>query len=281
MSDFVIVTDSAADLSKSYVQMNDIRIVPFYITFDGVKYYKENVDLTHDEFYSKISEDVIPKTSCPSINDYAEVFKQAVESGKKVICFCLSSKLSGSYQSACNAAHEFNENGKRVYVIDSCLAAAAQGLLINEAVRMQNEFVEADEAFKICEELKMTGELLFVVDDLTYLQKGGRIGKASALMGTLLNIKPVIMLKDGELIPVAKIRGRKKAAAEIKKLAAKNMLKYSSFSCTIFNFKQIGDIDGFENGLNMTMPAFCIGSAIGSHVGKSAAGIAYIKRYNK
>lgn len=281
MSDFVIVTDSAADLSKSYAEMNDIRIVPFYITFDGVKYYKENVDLTHDKFYSKISEGVIPKTSCPSINDYAEVFKQAVEGGKKVICFCLSSKLSGSYQSACNAAQEFNAETKNVYVIDSYLVSGAQGLLINEAVRMQNDSLDADEVFKICEELKMTGEVLFVIDDLTYLQKGGRIGKASALMGTLLNIKPVIMVKDGELIPVAKIRGRKKAAAEIKKLAAENMLKYGSYSCTILNFKQSGDIDGFENGLNMTMPAFCIGSTIGSHVGTSAAGIAYIKRYNK
>lgn len=281
MSDFVIFTDSAADLSKDYAEKNGITIIPFYITFDGTQYFKENVDLSNDEFYKKISEGIIPKTSCPSINDYTEAFKTAVDKGKKVICFCISSKLSGSYQSACNAAEEFNKNEKMVYIIDSSLATAAQGLLINEAVEMKNDGLDAEELYKRAEELKMTGQVIFVIDDLTYLHKGGRIGKASSLMGTLLNIKPIILLKDGELLPVGKIRGRKKAAAEIKKIASENMLKYGTYSCTVLNFKQTGDIDGFADGINTIIPSFFIGSTIGSHVGTSAAGIAYIKKYNK
>lgn len=280
MSDFVICTDSAADLPQDYIQKHNIKIIPFYITLDGVNYLKENVDLSHNDFYNKLNEGIMPKTSCPSINDYTDVFKEVIERGCNVICFCLSSKLSGSYQSAFNAAAEFNENEQRVFVVDSQLATAAQGLLINECVRMREDKLDVQTAFDKINELKLTGGVNFVIDDLTYLQKGGRIGKVSALMGTILNIKPIIELKNGELLPLGKVRGRKKAAAEIKKITADIIKNYGdTYAYTILNFAQIGDIDDFTSSVDMTMKAYCIGSTIGSHVGTSAAGIAYIKKY--
>ncbi len=280
MSDFAIFNDSAADLSESYVKINDITVIPYYITFGGLNYFRENVDLTHDEFYSQISRGIIPQTTSPSVKDYFDAFKTAVDQGKKVICFCLSSKLASSYKNACLAANEFNKWDRVVYVIDSWLASAAQGLLVNEAVHMKYNGLEIEEVVRKSEEIKKTGEIMFVIDDLTYLEKGGRIGKADAFLGTLLNIKPVIMLKFGELLPLAKVVGRKNAVAKVKKRAASNMLKYGNYSSTILNFKEIGDVDGFAQGIHMTMSPFSIGSTIGSHVGTTAAGIAYIKRYD-
>lgn len=288
MSDFLIFTDSAADLSVEYTEKNNIRVIPFYITFDGNTYYKEGIELTNNEFFNKLSEGVMPKTSCPSVSDYTEAFRQGLEEGKKIICICLSSKLSGSYQSANIAAMDFNDEEQRVFVVDSLLATAVQGLLVNEAVRMKNDGLDAAAAFSELNELKKTGTIDFVLDDLIYLHKGGRIGKVSTLMGTLLNIKPIIRLKDGELFPMAKIRGRKKAADYVKKLVEEVISDYgNSYSYAILNFESIGDTDNFSTAIEttetteMTMPPFCIGSTIGSHVGSSAAGIAYIKKYNK
>lgn len=282
MSDFLIFTDSAADLSIEYTKENNIEVVPFYITFDGNTYYKEGIELTNSEFISKLSQGFMPKTSCPSVNDYTTLFKQATDMGKKVICICLSSKFSGSYQSASIAAMDFNDDEQRVFVIDSLLATAAQGLLVNEAVRMKKDCLDALTVFNRLNEIKQTGTVDFVIDDLTYLHKGGRIGKVSTLMGTLLNIKPIIRLKDGELFPMAKIRGRKKAAEYVKKLVEEAVAgDENSYAFTILNFENIGDIDNFSSAVKMTMSPFSIGSTIGSHVGTSAAGIAYIKKYDK
>ncbi len=280
MSEFIICTDSSADLSLDYAKENNIEIVPFYVTLNGTDYLKENVDLSYDDFYNALREGVIPKTSCPSVNDYCEVFKRAVDNGKNVLCICISSKLSGSYQSAYNASLEFNEGEQRVLVIDSLLVAGLQGLLVNEALRMKNNGLDFKAVYDKLNEIKTTGQVDFILDDLTYLQKGGRIGKVSALVGTLLNIKPVIKVKDGELLPTAKIRGRKKAAAEIKKIAGEIYEKYgNTYAYGIINFPQTGDVDGLSETFKEAVPTFFIGSTIGSHVGTSAAGIAYIKRY--
>lgn len=282
MGNFIICTDSAADLNGDYARENNIRVIPFYISFDGENYLKENVELTQQDFYEKLTGHTnIPKTSCPSINDYMEVFAGCLEEADQVICICLSSKLSGSYQSACNAAAEFNGEEKRVFVVDSLLATAAQALLVNEAVRMRKCKLNGEQTAERLEQLRATARIDFVIDDLTYLQKGGRIGKASALLGTLLNIKPVIALKDGELLPVAKIRGRKKAAAEVKKLFTEQMKgRMEEYSFTAVNFPQVGDVDGFCSLITRPdIPYTAIGATIGSHVGITAAGIAYIKRY--
>lgn len=283
MGNFIICTDSAADLNADYAKEHNIRVIPFYISFDGENYLKENIDLTQQDFYERLTEhtQIIPKTSCPSVNDYMEVFAGCLEEAEQVICICLSSKLSGSYQSACNAAAEFNDEEKRVFVVDSLLATAAQALLVNEAVRMRKCKLNAEQTVEKLELLKTTARVDFVIDDLTYLQKGGRIGKASALLGTLLNIKPVIALKDGELFPIAKIRGRKKAAAEVKKLFTEQMKGHMEvYSFTALNFPQVGDIDEFCSFVTRPdIPYTAIGATIGSHVGITAAGIAYIKRY--
>lgn len=282
MANFIICTDSAADLNADYVQERGIRVVPFYISFDGENYLKENIDLTQQAFYERLTDgsSAIPKTSCPSINDYMEVFENCLKEADRVVCICLSSKLSGSYQSACNAASEFNDGENRVLVVDSLLATAAQGLLVNEAVRMRRRKLTAEETVERLEVIKHTARVNFVIDDLTYLQKGGRIGKASALAGILFNIRPVIALKEGELFPVNKVRGRKKAAAEIKNLFTEEVKGHmEEYSFTALNFPQQGDIDGFCDFLvKPDIPYTAIGATIGSHVGITAAGIAYIKR---
>lgn len=280
MSDFIIVTDSAADLPLDYTQKNNIHVVPFYVSLDGVSYKKEREELSQEELFAAIQGGTIPKTSAPSSNDYEELFKALLTEGKDIICICLSSKLSSSCQNATLAANELNEGGKRIYVCDSYLASGSQGLLINEIVRMREDGLDAKNAFDNAEELKMTGRVYLTLDDLTYLQKGGRIGKVAAIAGTLLNVKPVIVLEDGEIFALSKVRGRKKAAAEVKKLNNEHIEKNGgNFACAVINHKQIGDTDGFGEAITNDMPPYCIGCTIGSHVGTTAAGIACIKKY--
>lgn len=283
MSDILIYTDSAADLPLKYAQDNNVTIIPFYITFDGSTYYKEGVELNDADFFDKISQGITPKTSCPSVEDYTNAFQKGIDDGKKIVCICLSSKLSGSYQSALIAAEEFNDGEQRVFVIDSQLATGSQGLLVKEAVKMSDDGFDGKAIFDKMNEIKETGIVDFIIDDLVYLQKGGRIGKVSSLLGTLLNIKPVIVVKDGELFPLNKIRGRKKAAAYIKSLIKDIYAEHGDdYVYGVLNFEAAGDDDGFTDALEgVDMDVFPIGCTIGSHVGPSAAGVVYIKKYNK
>ena len=228
MSNFKIISDTSCDIPKELVEEYDIGLVPFNITFDGgATYLKEGIDIDSDELCEKMQgKDVFPKTSLPSVMDYTDAFKPHLLDGRDVFCVCLSSKFSGSYQSAVNAAEmlleEFPE--RKIKVVDSLLATFLQGLLVIDVAEYRKEGKGVDEIFDLVESYKNEGFAYLTVDTLEYLQKGGRIGKAAALAGGILNIKPIIVLEHGALSPHSKARGRKKALAEVVELTA-NFLK--------------------------------------------------------
>ena len=228
MSSFKLLSDTSCDLPKEVVEKYDIGLVSFNITFDGgATYLKEGIDIDSDELCEKmLGKNVFPKTSLPSVMDYTDAFKPHLLDGRDIFCVCLSSKFSGSYQSAVNAAGMLLEEfpDRKIKVVDSLLATFLQGLLVIDVAQYREEGKDVDEIFDLVESYKREGFAYLTVDTLEYLQKGGRIGKAAALAGGILNIKPIIVLEDGALSPHSKARGRKKALAEVVELSA-NFLK--------------------------------------------------------
>lgn len=218
MNKIKLVSDGSCDFSENEIALYDIDIVPFSVSFDGTTYLKEGVDISLEEFHKKLSEpDAFAKTSLPSLNDYIETFTKAVENGQDVLCVTISSKFSGSYQGAVNAKNivlEDYENAN-IIIVDSLTSTGGQGNLIKYAHSLIEKGKNITEVEQILNNNRLNTEIFFTVGTLKYLQKGGRIGKSAALVGELLNVNPILVLRDGELLPIAKVRGRKKALQAI------------------------------------------------------------------
>ena len=216
---FNIVCDSSADLPAEYAEKVNVQVVPFYVSMDGKNYLKEGVDISVTDFYQTMIDnaDCFPKTSMPTIQDYIDAFLPSVKNNIPVICICLTKKFSGSMQSAINAKNAVEEEYKNseIYVVDSMLATALQGLFVKEAVRLRDNNIDAAKAVKMLEEIRTTGHIFFTTKDLKYLQHGGRIGKVACIAGSMLNLKPVLHFYNGELAPTEICRGRKKSLQKI------------------------------------------------------------------
>ncbi len=290
MSNFIILSDSSCDLPENSRQQFNIDVVPFYISFDKENYLKENIDIKIYDFYEKIvSEKIIPKTSLPSMEDYCEYFKKHLDNGLDILCFTICSELSGSYQSAINAANIMLEDypERKILVIDSRKATVAQGLLVIEASKMQKAGFSIEETFEKMEQLKHEGIIVFTIDTLEYLQKGGRIGKASALAGSLLNIKPILLLDNGILEPHSKVRGRKKSLSETLKIFNEYIKDdINKYEIAIAHAHCKDEAIELEKNLNekynikLSYPIFDIGVTVGAHTGATAIGVGFIKKFD-
>ena len=289
MGNFAIVSDSSCDIGLEAAEKNEIVIVPFEVTFDGKKYFKENIDILIEEFYRTIrAEDVYPKTSLPSIQAYSDTFREVLENGQDVLCFCLTSKFSGSYQSAYNAKEllEVDYPNRKIVVMDSQLCTTVQGALVLEAARMRRDGLSLDEIVKKCEKMRTMSKVYVTFDSLSYLQKGGRIGKVGAVVGSLLSIKPVIVFMNGELNPHSKIRGRKKAAQKCMSLINEDILdEKHKYIVTFMHSDEIGEITEIrdemvnEHGYPNAGPVSYLGVTIGSHSGPGSVAIGYMIKY--
>ncbi len=289
MQNFKIISDSSCDLPESYLKELEIALVPYYVSFDTVTYFKEIVELKPREFYEKIvSQNLFPKTSLPPIQDYIDVFEMYLKQGMDVICMCLTTKFSGSFQSAINARNILLETypNRRIEVFDTIQATGGQGLVVYEAARMQKAGYTLDELIEKLNRLKSTAKINFTVDSLEHLQKGGRIGKASALAGTILNIKPIIVVENGELIPNSKVRGRKKAIKTIIDMTVSEIgAEKEKYQLCLINAYRFEDIQLVKEtlekdyGFSILEPVFDVGVTIGTHAGPTAIGICYIKKF--
>lgn len=293
MKDYQIFSDSSCDTPTSLLEENGITLIPFYVSFNQENYYKENIDVTNAEFYEKLTtEKIFPKTSLPSVQDYINNFKAAIKEGKDVLCLCLSHNFSGSYQSAMNAKLILEEQYEdaNIIVLDSILATAGQGMVLLQAAYMRKAGLTIEEAAAKVNEIKSTARIMFTVDTLEYLAKGGRIGKAASLAGTMLNLKPMIQLKDGELIPYSNVRGRKKSLEKILFMVEEYFNEtgesYDDYDFCLANATTIDEAtlvkERVESLINKTIdyPFFQIGVTIGTYTGPGAVGVCFIKKYN-
>ena len=274
-NDFIIVSDGSCDLPDTIVQEKQIQVVPFYVSFDGNTYLKEKKELDVNAFYERLVEDpnLFPSTALPSVNDYIEVFETALQAGKGIICATITSKFSDSYNSA---------------VIDSMVNTGVQGLFVLELVRMKENGLSFDEIVKKAEKIKKTGRIFFTVGSLDYLRHGGRIGKLIGLVGSTLKIKPIIVLKEGEIFSEGLAFTRKKSFLKATSLAQEYFTKnkqnpdeyqfitgYGYDKEEADNFQQkIQELFHREDVLQIH-----IGATIGVHTGPHPIGLGFIKKY--
>lgn len=209
-----VVTDSTAYLPQDLVQQRDIRIVPLNVLF-GAKSFHEGVDLGYEQFYSMLAEaDELPTTSQPAAGDFLTVYSELVDAGHEVISIHISSGISGTVDSAL-AAREMLPDPERVSVVDSLFTTMGLELIVRAALDAIDAGRSRSEIVAQLEQLVKRLHLYFVVDTLEYLHKGGRIGGASALLGTVLQFKPILLLKDGKIEPWGKMRTKRKAVAKL------------------------------------------------------------------
>lgn len=216
MSTVRIVTDSTADIPEEIRQELGIEMIPLKVHF-GSEVFKDGVTMRAEQFYEKLAEaKELPTTSQPSPVDFLDIYKKlAEEPGTEIISIHLSSAFSGTYQSAVLAKSLLEEKVK-ITIVDSKSASYGIGVLAVAAAQAVKQGKSAAECLALIDRLRKQTKLYFLVDTLEYLQKGGRIGKASAVLGSLLNIKPILTIdEEGMVAPVDKVRGQKKAIARI------------------------------------------------------------------
>lgn len=216
---YQIISDSSCDLPEELVKAKNLQVIPFYVSFDAEHYMKENVDIQVREFYQKMVDNpkVFPKSSLPSVTDYYEAFHPLVEQKIPVICICITTKFSGSMQSAMTAKGMIEEEypEAQITVMDATVNTVLQGIFVLEALKMQAAGVSFEENIRRLEEIKSTGRIFFTVGSIDYLKHGGRIGKLAGLAGSVLGIKPLITLKEGEIFPSGVTRSRKKSMDKV------------------------------------------------------------------
>lgn len=294
MDDYQIFSDSSCDTPKELLDLHNITLIPYYITFDLEHYYKEDVEISNEEFYLRLSQEkIFPKTSLPSIMDYFHAFEKEIVKGKDILCLCLTQKFSGSYQAAVNARELLIEKypDARISILDSIQATAGQGILLLQAAYLKEAGYSLEENVKRLDIIKKEARIMFTVDTLEYLAKGGRIGKVASLAGTMLNIKPMIQLKDAELIPYSNVRGRKKSLDKIlfmtEEYFTDNNVRYDDYDFCMANATTMDDTRAvqaqLENliGRPVTYPVFQIGVTIGTYTGPGPVGVCFVRKFDR
>ncbi len=204
-----VVTDSVSDIPKELITELEIQVLPLTVNFEN-RSYRDGIDLSAEEFFERMAESAkLPTTSQVAPGEFFHVFNEITGNGDEVVAILMSSKLSGTYNSAVTAKNMLED--AKIDIIDSQGVTLGYGLLVIEGARMAKNGYTRREIIDRITYMKEKMEYKFVVDTLENLHKGGRLNGAEAFMGKLLNIKPILTMKDGRLVPEDKVRGRKKA----------------------------------------------------------------------
>lgn len=213
-----VVTDSTSDIPADLVESLGITVVPCNVNF-GTDTFKDGVDLSSEEFYDRlVNGPQFPSTSQPSPGDFIETYKQVGEDADGIVSVHVSAQLSGTYNSA-EQAREQVDVGSPIELVDSQQASAGVGVVAIAAARAAGKGASVEEVAATARNAASRAELLFLLDTLEYLQKGGRVGKAKALVGSVLKIKPMIILRDGVVHELGKARTYSKGVAKLQELA--------------------------------------------------------------
>lgn len=273
-----IIVDSTADITEDVKER--LTVVPLTLRF-GDEEYIEGVTIQKKEFYQKLIEsDVLPKTSQAVPADFSDIFEKIAAAGESAVVITLSSKLSGTWQSAMFAAREYEDS---VYVVDSRNVAIGAAILAKLALHLVDEGMGAREIAERLEKEREKICLIAMLDTLEYLKKGGRISAAAAFAGGVLSIKPVVCIRDGEIVILGKARGSKQGnnllVSEIRKTGGIDFTKpillgYTGLDDTLLQ-KYIEDSKAlWEEGIS-SLETTMIGSVIGTHAGPGAVAVAF------
>ena len=295
---YQIICDGACDVTAEQIEEWKVHIVPFYISFDKEHYQKEIEEIGIREVYERMVAEpkVIPKTSLPSVQDYVDVFTSYVEKGMDIICLCMTITLSGSYNSACNAMEIVKDSypDSRITVMDSKHCTVSEALVLREVARMQKDGCSYDQVLGVINQIIDSGRIFFTVGNVDYLAAGGRIGKVAAIATGLLSIRPIIILKDGEITANTAARGRKRSIQKVFE-TVREFFEGNGENPTDYEFnlgfgydieegkallesflKEFAQFAGRENTMLSQ-----IGATVSVHTGPHAIGVGLVKRYDK
>lgn len=274
LPEIAIVTDSTSDLTPEFIGDLNISIIPLKIKI-GDDYYKDGVELSKREFWKRItSENIIPKTSQPSPAEFKELYEKLFKKGyKKIISIHISSKLSGTQQAA-RVAKGMVAKGENITIVDSKAVAMSLGYQVLEAARMAKDGMSDEAIVNRLYQLQDKIKLYFVVNDINYLEKGGRIGRASSIIGGFLKVKPILKLENGEISVQGKAFGEAGAFSYMERLIKSESKKTSMILYTAWGGtrKELSGADEIKNQQNDNNKIeyrgrFEIGATIGAHSG--------------
>ena len=275
------IIDSASDVLPGECKKLGATHVPLTVRF-GSKEFADAVDLSHKKFYKMLTsgKEEHPTTSQVTPTAWAEAMEEVTKDGDTAVVITISSRLSGTYQSACIAAADFD--GK-VFVVDSMTATIGERLLLQYGMQLAAEGLDAATVAAKLDEIKDKVRIFARLDTLEYLKKGGRISAATAVVGTMLNIKPIISVQDGVVSNVAKARGPKAADKQLRDLVAKSGgIDFSKPLCAAYSGSEDDNLktflsDSTEMLCDTEAPIATVGCVIGAHVGPGAVAIAYFQ----
>ncbi len=279
MAKVAIVTDSSPNIPDNIISENKIRVVPLTVIW-GEESFHDGVNITPSEFYQRLEKaKVMPSTSQPSVADFEVLFRSLHEEGYDILAILISEDLSGTVSSATQAKKMLPE--ANIEIINSRTLAMALGFLVLEAARAANQGASLAECKKMVEKsIDKTG-VIFVLDTLEFLHRGGRIGTAKRFMGTLLNVKPVLAIEDGLIVPLDSVRTQKKALERIvdlivERTSGKKNIRLATLHANNADTAQF-ILDQALERITIVEQVFAeVSPTIGTHAGPGAVGLAYL-----
>jgi DegV family protein with EDD domain len=273
-----VVTDSTSDLPPALAKELGVSVVPLSVIF-GDEVLKEGVEISHDVFYDRlIHGKILPSTSAPSVGDFLEVYEPLLGKKDEIVSIHLSSKLSATYNNACQAAAQLAEQGARVHVIDSQSLSFGLTFMAGAASRAASGGASAEDIRDIVERMIPRVRILILLDTLEYVRRGGRIGRARAMLGSVLRVKPILMIRDGEVYPGERVRTKKAA------------LERTFQTVTSYRAKEIGigystnpqEAEEMKRMLKLALPGVAIsiarlGPVLGVHGGPGVLGLGVLE----
>lgn len=275
-----VVTDSTAYIPKELREQLNIHMIPLSVIF-GQETYREEIDISAAEFFEEVKTRDLPTTSQPPIGQFVELFEKLAADYDAVISIHLSSGISGTYQGALAAADMVE--GIKVYAFDSEISCMVQGFYALEAAEWANQGKTAEEIVRRLEQMKETVKAYFIVDDLSHLQRGGRLSSAQAIIGSLLQVKPLLHFVDKKIVPFEKIRTRKKAMKRVAELLGEAVKSGEPYRAVIIHANRELEANEWKKELESEFPnvEFMIsyfGPVIGTHLGEGSMGLGWVKK---
>jgi DegV family protein with EDD domain len=277
-----VVTDSTADLSPDLVEKHQISVVPLSVVF-GDEVYKEGLEMTPDVFYERLPRaKPMPTTSAPSVGDFIDVYRETLKTTDEIVSVHLSSKLSATYDAACQAAAILADEGARIDVIDSRTVSLGIGFMAMAASRAAAQGATVEEIRTLVEGMIPRMHVYVVLDTLEYVRRGGRIGRARAFLGNVMRVKPILSFQHGEVHPEERVRTRVHAMDRLFQMA-------TSYP----NIEEIGvaystnalEADEFKKRLEAELPHLKVqvtrlGPVVGVHGGPGVLGVGILEGVN-
>jgi DegV family protein with EDD domain len=275
-----VVTDSTAYIPKKLREQHHIHMIPLSVIF-GEETYQEEIEISATDFFEEVRTKELPTTSQPSVGQFLTLFEKLSAEYDAVISIHLSSGISGTYQGAV-AAGDMVE-GINVYPFDSEISCMVQGFYVLEAAEMAKQGKTPEDIMTRLHEMRKTVNAYFMVDDLSHLQRGGRLSSAQALIGSLLQVKPLLHFVDKKIVPFEKIRTRKKAMKRVAELLGDAVKGGEPYRAVIIHANRELEANEWKKELEALFPnvEFMIsyfGPVIGTHLGEGSMGLGWVKK---